>query len=118
MFRTVALALMLACAPAAAHRFHAGMTDLGFNQKTGNIEVVHTFMTHDVESLLANLYQRQFDLSLPEDEAVLRNYVEKQFYLLGADRQRLPLRWVGMAIDVERLLITRRWRTPRWRGRR
>ena len=107
MIRTllVALTLFSASLTAQAHRFHAGITDLSFNARTGSIEVVHTFMAHDVEALLANLYQRQFDLSQPEDEAVLRKYVEKQFHLLAADKSRLPLRWVGMQIDVERIVI-------------
>ncbi len=98
------LALALS-GPAQAHRFHAGITDIGFNTKTGSIEIVHTLMTHDVENLLTNLYQRQFDLSQPDDEAVLRKYIEQQFQVLDADRTRLPLRWVGVSVNVERLLI-------------
>lgn len=101
----LALALFSASLTAHAHRFHAGITDLSFNARTGSIEVVHTFMAHDVEALLVNLYQRQFDLSQPEDEALLRKYVEKQFSLLAADKTRLPLRWVGIQIDVERIVI-------------
>ena len=105
--KRIALTALLCCATLAAqaHRFHAGITDIAFNQKTGSIEVIHTLMAHDVEGLLTNLYQRQFDLSQPEDEAVLRRYVEKQFYLLDADKRRLPLRWVGLSIDVERVVI-------------
>ncbi|HEX8612449.1 MAG TPA: DUF6702 family protein [Telluria sp.] len=107
MKRRLMLGALLACAclGAQAHRFHAGITDISFNQNTGSIEVVHTYMAHDIEALLANLYQRQFDLSDPHDEAVLRKYVDKQFYLLGADRARLPLRWVGVTTSVESVVI-------------
>ncbi len=59
----VAAALLLCSAAAFAHRFHAGITDISFNARTGNTEIVHTYMTHDVEALLANLYGRQFDLN-------------------------------------------------------
>jgi len=103
----LAVATLLCCASLAAHahRFHAGLTELGFNQKTGSIEIIHSYMAHDIEALLTNLYQRQFDLSQPDDEAVLRKYVEKQFYVFGADGKRLPLRWVGVSTGVERLVI-------------
>lgn len=107
MKRRLALGALLACAclGAHAHRFHAGMTDISFNPNTGSIEVVHTYMAHDIEALLANLYQRQFDLSDPQDEAVLRRYLDRQFYLLGADKARLPLRWVGVTTGVESVVI-------------
>ena len=101
----LALLLCSASLAAQAHRFHAGLTDIAFNQKTGSIEVIHTYMAHDIEALLANLYQRQFDLSQPDDEAVLRKYVDKQFYVLAENKARLPLRWVGMTIDAERVVI-------------
>jgi hypothetical protein len=98
----VAAALAL---PAQAHQFHIGFVDLSFNARTGSIEVVHTYHTDDVDALLANLYQRQFDLTTPEDEAVLRKYVEKQFWLAGADGKRLPLRWVGVTVGPENVVV-------------
>jgi hypothetical protein len=94
-----------ACALASAHRFHAGITDISFNERSSSTEVVHTYMAHDVEALLTNLYQRQFDLSDPDDQAVLRKYVEKQFWLADKDRRRLPLNWVGMTVDAESVTI-------------
>jgi hypothetical protein len=101
----LAAALVLASVPAFAHRFHAGITDVAYNERTGSTEVVHTLMAHDVEALLMELYQRPFDLALPEDEAVLRKYIEKRFYLLASDKSRLPLRWVGMQLNPESVII-------------
>jgi hypothetical protein len=101
----LAAALACCCMAAQAHLFHVGITDLSFNAKTGSTEFVHTYMTHDVEALLANLYQRQFDLSQPEDEAILRKYVEKQFWAEAADKVRLPLRWVGLTVDAQKVVI-------------
>lgn len=100
-----AAALACACVAAQAHRFHAGITDISFNERTGNTEVVHTYMAHDVEALLANLYQRQFDLSDPDDQAVLRKYLEKQFWLADKAGQRLPLHWVGMTVDTDSVTV-------------
>jgi hypothetical protein len=97
--------LACACAQAPAHRFHAGITDISFNDHTGNTEVVHTYMAHDVEALLANLYQRQFDLSDPDDQAVLRKYVDKQFWLADKDGRRLALNWVGLTVDTDSVTI-------------
>ncbi|MCS0606830.1 hypothetical protein NX773_01455 [Massilia solisilvae] len=105
--RSVAgIAGSLAIAFAAhAHNFHAGITDISFNARTGSTEVVHTYMAHDVEALLANMYQRQFDLSQPDDQEVLRKYIERQFWLQGQDQRRLALRWVGVTADAQSVMI-------------
>lgn len=98
-----ALAALLCggCAAAQAHRFHAGIAELSFNQKSGSIEVVHTYMAHDIEALLAGLAGRQLDLGGPQAEALLRTYLEQRFYLLAPDGKRLPLAWVGMTAGVD-----------------
>jgi hypothetical protein len=101
----VAAVLAGACALAPAHRFHAGITDISFNEHTGSLEVVHTYMAHDVEALLTNLYQRQFDMSDPDDQALFRKYLEKQFWLADKDKRRLPLSWVGMTADSQNVVI-------------
>ena len=113
----IAIALLLCNAAAFAHRFHAGITDISFNARTGNTEIVHTYMTHDVEALLANLYGRQFDLNEPEDQDVLRKYVEGRFWILGQDKARLNLRWVGMTADAERVQVFQEIeQTPLWKA--
>jgi hypothetical protein len=103
----LAVALAYACASAhvSAHSFHAGLTDISFNANTGSTEVVHTLMAHDVEALLTNLYGRPFDLSDPDAQAVLRKYVERQFWLTGQDGKRLPLNWVGIQVDTDSVVV-------------
>ena len=103
--RLLALLCAAVCLNAAAHRFHAGITDISYNERTGSTEVVHTYMAHDVESLLTALYQRQFDLSDPDDQAVLRRYVEKQFWLADKDGHHLPLGWVGVTVDTDSVVV-------------
>jgi hypothetical protein len=102
----VSLASALICigALAHAHRFHAGITDISMNPNTGNTEIIHTFMTHDVEALLENLYQRQFDLSDPEDIQVFQRYLEKQFFIVSKE-QSLPLKWIGLKVDPNAVII-------------
>ncbi len=101
----LAAALAACCMAAQAHQFHFGITDVSFNARTGSTEIVHTYMSHDIDALLSNLYQRQFDLTRPEDQAVLRKYIEKQFWMQAADKARLPVRWVGLTAGAESVVI-------------
>jgi hypothetical protein len=97
--------LCLAAAPGWAHRFHAGIADVVHNDKTGSVEIVHTYMAHDIDALLATAARRPVDLTKPEDEALLRSYVEQRFFLLGHDQARLPLKWIGVTVSVESVVI-------------
>ena len=101
----LAAALACGCIGAQEPQFHLGLTELSLNPNTGRTEIVHTYMAHDIEALLANLYQRQFDLSLPQDEAILRTYIDKQFWVQAHGQRRLPIRWVGLSVDSERVVI-------------
>lgn len=101
----LAATLACACALAPAHNFHAALTDISYNAHTGSTEVVHTYMTHDVEALMADLYGRQFDLSDPDDQAALRKYVEKRFWLIDKDGKHLALNWVGMQFDTDSVVV-------------
>ena len=105
-FKTLCVALLLCVSTAAsAHRFHFGMTDISYNERTGSTEIVHTYTAHDIEALLLNLYGRQFDLSDSEDQDVLRKYVERQFWIAAQDTTRLPARWIGMTVDANSVVI-------------
>ena len=105
MAAALAAALLCVSAPSLAHRFHIGLAEIGFNAKSGSVEVVHTLMAHDIEALLATLGARQADLTRPEDEALLRQYVEARFYLLGPAKERLPLKWIGMQAGVDSVTV-------------
>ena len=105
-----ALALLLGASaaissPASAHSFHAGLADISYNTNTKSTEVVHTYMTHDIEALLLEVYQRQFDLTDPDDQAVLRKYIDKQFWLADKDGKRIPLNWVGLTVDTDSVVV-------------
>jgi hypothetical protein len=99
----LAAALLFGCG-AQAHNYHMGITDISYNANTGSTEIVHTYTAHDVEALLANLYQRQFDLGQPEDQAVLRRYIEQRFTITVGGK-RLPLQWVGVQADAANVTI-------------
>ena len=97
-------ALISINAAAQAHNYHMGLTDISFNSRTGSTEIVHTYTAHDVEALLMNLYQRNFDLGLEEDQAVFRRYIEKQFSIT-ANGKRLPIQWVGMEAKADSIVV-------------
>lgn len=99
------MALLLAAGSAAAHNFHMGLADISYNARSGNTEIVHTYTTHDVATLLANLYGRNLDLGQPDSEAPIRKYVERQFYLEDGKGQRLPVQWLGVKADADTLTI-------------
>ncbi|MFC5461408.1 DUF6702 family protein [Massilia niabensis] len=112
----LAAALLLVSSAVSAHRFHAGIADISFNVRTGSTEIVHTYMAHDIEALLANLYGRQFDLTDPEDQEVLRKYVQPRFRLQGQDKAALKTRWVGVTIDPTNVTIYQEVeQTPVWK---
>ena len=100
----LAAALICVSAAAQAHNFHVGLTEISFNPRTGSTEVVHTYTAHDVEALLMNLYQRQFDLGLEEDQAVFRRYLEKQFRI-SVNGKPVALQWVGLQTNVDSITV-------------
>ena len=105
-WRTFAASLLAGASMAAgAHNFHMGIADISYNAASGSTEVVHTYKGHDVEALLTQLYQRQFDLGQEDSEAALRRYVEKQFYLVAPDGKRLRLNWVGLKVNADNVVI-------------
>jgi hypothetical protein len=107
LFARTLLALMLlgAAGAALAHRFHTGITEISFNDKTGSVEVVHTLMAHDIDAVLAARHKRQLDLADADDEALLRKYVDEHFQLLGKNKAALQLNWVGSTANVESVVI-------------
>lgn len=97
--------LCAASAGALAHRFQMGIAEISHNAGTGSIEVVHTYMGHDIEALVTTLARRQADLGQAADEALVRAYLDERFYLVGQDGKRLPLKWIGMTANVDSVVI-------------
>ena len=97
--------LCSASAVAMAHRFQMGIAEITQNAGSGSVEVVQTYMAHDIDALLALVAKRQVDLGQPGDEAMLRTYIEQHFYLLGPAGERLPLKWVGVQATVDSIII-------------
>ena len=101
----LAATLMCASASVLAHSFNFGITDISVNPRSGNTEIVHTFMLHDMEARLSALHQRPVDFSRAADEALLRAYVHQQFSIESARKMRLPLKWIGISATTDNLII-------------
>jgi hypothetical protein len=102
--RKAVLAAALLSGAAAAHNYHMGLADIGYNADTGNTEIVHTYTAHDVEALLTKLHGRQFDLGLAADQEALRRYLDKRF-VLTANGRRVPLQWVGIKASADTITV-------------
>lgn len=99
------LGMCAASCVANAHRFHAGLTEIIYNDHSGNIEIVHSFTAHDIEAVLTDIEHRQVDLDQKSSETVLQRYIEKQFVITGPNKQGLSLHWIGMRLDAEKIII-------------
>lgn len=97
--------LFLSAAAAQAHDFHAGITDIAYNERTGNTEVVHTLMMHDVDALLTAIAKHPVDLSKPEGERLLRRYLEARFAIEDASKRPLTLQWIGVQADTQNVTV-------------
>ncbi len=95
----------IAWSPALAHEFHVSISDISFNPRTANTEVVHTLVLHDVETAFWLEHGRRFDAANPQDEALLKAALDKTFVLHTAAKVRLPLRWVGISAEADTLTI-------------
>lgn len=95
------IVLLLSVGGVAAHQLKSGVTTILFNQRTGNIEVMHRFVLHDAEHAVGELFnKRQADIHTDEEtRALFAAYVLESFNLATLDGQQLPLEAVGYQVD-------------------
>ncbi|MEL7045983.1 MAG: DUF6702 family protein [Pseudomonadota bacterium] len=97
---------MLLTVPAVAHQQKESITRILFNERTGNIEVMHRFLLHDAEHATRRLFGKKADLlGKPEDCERFEDYVHKQFILLDQRGEPLGLQSIGNEIDGEFLWV-------------
>jgi len=93
------LAILLASGGAHAHQQKAAVTRVVFNERSGNIEVMHRFYLHDAEHAVRKLFGSGADILAAETtRRQFAAYVEDRFEML-ADGRALPLRLIGFEID-------------------
>jgi hypothetical protein len=109
--------LMLAVAPASAHRMPGSLTTIKKNPTSGTIEVIHRLHTHDAElGMMTVLNDRTVTLDALADRARLALYVEERFVVAGVvDGERgrpLPLELIGAEVDGEFVLVFQEYAGP------
>jgi hypothetical protein len=85
---------------AFAHQQKEAITRVLFNPRTGNIEVMHRFLLHDVEHASEALFGTSADLlKNAEDRDRFEDYVHKRFGLTDQDGTPIALTPVGNEIE-------------------
>ena len=102
---------------ASAHRLHAAMTTVLFNDRTERIEIMHRFYLHDAEQLATEIAGSGANLmDDPEDRQRFGIYVHERFNLYsqddGPDGSRLPITLRGTEVDGDFLWVYQAMRYP------
>lgn len=106
-------ALLLVATAGRSHQLKAAISTALFNPRTGNIEVMHRFYSHDAEHALRLLTGDSADLiGNQRDRLRFAVYVHEQFDLgaLGADLE--PLTLVGAELEGDFLWVYQRTPIP------
>ena len=99
-------ALMLLALPVAAHQQKESITRVLFNERTGNIEVMHRFLLHDAEHAMRKLFSKSADLlGKPADRERFAVYVNESFSMLDQDGEKIPLLPVGLEVEGRYLWV-------------
>lgn len=94
------LVLSLSAAPAFAHQKKEALTEILFNTRTGNLEVMHRFLLHDAEHAVRQLLDPYADLIASEQaREMFAQYAIERFSLLGDDGDVLELQYVGQEMN-------------------
>lgn len=85
---------------ALAHQQKAAETTVLFNERSGQLEVMHRFYMHDTEHAVQALFDKHADiLSSEKTQQQFADYVAKQFLVRTLDDKAIALTDVGYEID-------------------
>jgi len=91
-------------APAAAHSYFFGVSELNLNKTSRHIEVIHQFTAHDIENAIAELKQIHFSPEHPKYDQYIQAYFEKHF-ALEQNNNKLQLNWIGFEIKRGQIFV-------------
>ena len=100
------LSALLLATPLLAHQQKEAVTRILFNERTGNIEVMHRFLLHDAEHAGRKLFGGEVDLlgsSAARDR--FETYVHERFSMTDQDGATIALEPVGNEIDGRYLWV-------------
>jgi hypothetical protein len=91
--------LLLTPMQVAAHQQKAAITTLLFNDRTGNIEVMHRFVLHDAEHAVKVLFTKDADIYKSEKtQQAFAEYVLEHFSLYNLQDQPIRLETIGFEL--------------------
>ena len=83
-----------------AHQQKSAITKVFFNQRTGNIEVMHRFIVHDAEHAVHTLFGIDADIIASEKtQSTFGQYVSNSFSLKTIEEKTLKLDYVGHSLE-------------------
>lgn len=99
LLTAVVLGLLLV-GSASAHQLKTAISTVLFNERTGNIEVMHRFYLHDAEHAIKQLVDKNADLhSNKETRQQFADYVLTHFAMTDLSENELALETVGFQVD-------------------
>ncbi len=98
-------ALLCFCAPLQAHQMKTAITKLLFNDRSGQLEVMHRFYLHDAEHAVKHLQGKAADIHKEEAaRAQFAAYVASHFQLTLND-EPLQLKLLGSELDGRHIWV-------------
>ncbi|WP_295802266.1 DUF6702 family protein [uncultured Microbulbifer sp.] len=93
------LSLLMAC-HAQAHQMKTAISRVLFNERTGNVEIMHRFYVHDAEHALGEITGKQeYLLENPEAQLQFARYVSAHFAMGLGEPKPVTLAHVGQEVD-------------------
>jgi len=83
----------------SAHTYFEGISSMTVNQRSGNLEIVHQFTTHDLLVVLAQKYDQKVEIESANFEPLLKNYWLENFNL-SKENQSLTIDWIGVEAGI------------------
>lgn len=89
------------CASAAlAHELKTAISTVSYNERSGNIEIMHRFYVHDAEHAVKQLFNKSADLiNDTQTQQTFSQYVSERFALRSVTGENLPLTLVGGQLE-------------------
>lgn len=83
----------------SAHEMKSAVTKVLFNQRTGNIEIMHRFYVHDAEHAVKKLLDKSADLIAKQSTRDSFSLYVSSHFQLKSDGQDLKLSLVGNELE-------------------
>lgn len=113
MSKIVLLLSILVALPSGAHQQKVALTDILFNERTGNLEIAHRISLHDAEHTLHKVSKSTEDLTKSaKARKAFAKYVAGRFELTLDNKAKIKLTLVGQEIERGNLWVYQEIKIP------